>query len=80
MPLPAKAAGLRPGQMARVRASGGAPEPAAASAQLALPRGAGSHRGELTAVYVAMPEGFSLRAVRLGLDNGDTVQILTGLR
>ncbi len=78
--LPSTAAGLRPGQMVRVRASGGTPERAAASAQLALPRGAILRRGELTAVYVAMPQGFSLRAVRLGSDNGDMVQILTGLR
>jgi len=46
----------------------------------ALPRRAILHRGELTAVYVATPQGFSLRAVRLGSDTGDMVQVLTGLQ
>lgn len=80
LPLPAKAAGLRPGQMVRVRASGLAPERADAGARLSLPRSAILRRGELTAVYVATAHGFSLRAVRLGSAAGDMVQVLTGLR
>jgi RND family efflux transporter MFP subunit len=80
LPLPTKAADLRPGQMARVRVSGRTPSSTDVSARLALPRSAILHRGELTAVYVAMAQGFSLRAVRLGVDDGSMVQILTGLR
>jgi hypothetical protein len=37
-------------------------------------------RGELTAVYVALPQGFALRAVRIGPVAGDTVDVLAGLR
>jgi pyruvate/2-oxoglutarate dehydrogenase complex dihydrolipoamide acyltransferase (E2) component len=37
-------------------------------------------RGELTAVYVAGPQGFALRAVRVGPAVGGVVDVLSGLR
>ncbi len=80
LPLPVSAATLRPGQMVRVRAIGSAPGQADATGRLALPRSAILRRGELTAVYVATAQGFSLRAVRLGSASGDLVQVVAGLR
>lgn len=76
LPLPSTAAGLRPGQQVRVRATGGV----AATQRLTVPAGAILRRGELTAVYVASAQGFVLRAVRVGPAGGDTIEVLTGLR
>lgn len=71
---------LLPGQVARVHFSG-APAPAtAASSTLRLPAAAVLRRGELTAVYVAQGEGFALRAVRLGAERGDGIEVLAGLK
>ena len=80
LPLPASATGLRPGQMVRVRASGGAAAQADAGARLTVPREAILRRGELTAVYVATDKGFLLRAVRVGPALDQQVEVLAGLR
>lgn len=86
--LPDAAGGLRPGQMVRVVARGGVAAPAAgttgaageaATSRLSVPASVVLRRGELTAVYVALPQGFSLRAVRVGPVAGDTVDVLAGL-
>jgi len=83
--LPDSTEALRPGQMVRVVARGAArPAPtgaaaATAAAQLSVPAQAVLRRGELTAVYVALPQGFALRAVRTGPVAGDRVEVLAGL-
>ena len=85
--LPTEATG-RPGQMVRVvardavaaAANAGASAPAAVPTRLSLPAQAVLRRGELTAVYVALPQGFALRAVRTGPAVGETVDVLAGLR
>lgn len=73
--LPAAAArSLAPGQQVRVRFSGGLQQ------RLVVPAAAVLRRGELTAVYVATPSGFVLKAVRLGADHGAAgVEVLAGL-
>lgn len=79
--LPVTATVLRPGQTARVLArASAAGAQSAAPARLTLPLQAVLQRGELTAVYVALPQGFALRAVRVGSPVGDQVDVLTGLR
>lgn len=75
--LPPAAAGqLAPGQQVRVRFSG------SEAVRMLVPSGAVLRRGELTAVYVASPQGgFVLKAVRLGADHGTAgVEVLAGLR
>ena len=63
-----------PGQQARVRFSAGQAN------RLVVPDSAILRRGELTAVYVASPKGFTLKAVRLGANHGtDGVEIVAGL-
>jgi hypothetical protein len=48
---------------------------------LVVPREAVLRRGELTAVYVAQAQGFVLRAVRLGADQGEAgYEVLSGVR
>jgi len=79
--LPATAVRARPGQTVRVVTRGtvaaqGAPAPVA---RLNVPAQAVLRRGELTAVYVALPKGFALRAVRVGPAAGDVVEVLAGL-
>jgi RND family efflux transporter MFP subunit len=70
---------LVPGQQVRVRFAG-MPAPAGASQRLTLPAAAVLRRGELTAVYVASPRGFSLRAIRLGsAADSASVDVLAGL-
>ena len=70
---------LVPGQQVRVRFAG-TPAPAGASQRLTLPAAAVLRRGELTAVYVASPRGFSLRAIRLGsAADSASVDVLAGL-
>jgi membrane fusion protein, multidrug efflux system len=75
-----------PGTQVRVRFVG-APGTAAGSPRLVLPEAALLRRGELTAVYVVAPkgadkpEGFSLRAVRTGAEQGGgTIEVLAGLK
>lgn len=76
--LPTKeSADLVPGQQVRVRF---AQAQTGMVPKLLLPREALVRRGELTAVYVATPSGFTLRAVRLGADQGaDGIEVLAGL-
>ena len=73
--LPAQAAsGLMPGQQLRVRFAAGQ------SKRLVVPGSAVLRRGELTAVYVAVKNGFVLKAIRLGSDHGSLgVEVLAGL-
>lgn len=82
---PAATEGLLPGQSVQVRFVGADARAATAAvpvtAPLRLPAAAVLRRGELTAVYVAQPEGFTLRAVRLGADHGaGGVEVLAGVR
>lgn len=76
--LPAAADTARPGQTLRVFATG-LPVASAGVARPSLPVEAVLRRGELTAVYVARPDGFALRAVRLGPAAGGRVEVLAGL-
>lgn len=80
--LPAAAsAGLVPGAAVRVRFSG-APAAAAAgpATRLAVPASAVLRRGELTAVYAAQGAAWLLKPVRLGSQQGDSVEVLAGLK
>ncbi len=81
--LPAGAQdGLTPGQPVQVRFAG-APAAAAtpaAAGRLVVPASAVLMRGELTAVYAAQGEQFLLKAVRLGMRQGDGVEILAGVK
>ncbi|MBW6496135.1 MAG: efflux RND transporter periplasmic adaptor subunit [Burkholderiaceae bacterium] len=73
--LPAEESRLfLPGQRIKIHTSG------AAESMLVIPRAALLMRGELQAVYVAAHERFVLRAVRLGRDLGERVEVLAGLR
>ncbi|WP_374673936.1 efflux RND transporter periplasmic adaptor subunit [Ideonella sp.] len=83
--LPAGLPG-RPGQHVRVRWSGAAPPSAAPSSAaprgpLSVPAEAVLRRGELTAVYVARDNGFTLRAVHVGTVGADgRVPVLAGVQ
>ena len=79
MDLPAKeSASLLPGQQVRV---GFAVEGGTSVARLLVPASAVVRRNELTAVYVAANQHFTLRSVRLGADLGSQgVEVLSGLR
>lgn len=70
----ASAAQLMPGQQARVRFVGGTAQ------RMVVPQAAVLRRGELTGVYVASDKGFVLKAVRLGVQHGDSVEVLVGLK
>lgn len=70
----AVAAQLLPGQSTRVRFVGGSAQ------RMVVPQAAVLRRGELTGVYVAGDKGFVLKAVRLGVEHGDSVEVLAGLR
>lgn len=74
--LPAQAASrLMPGQQIRVRFAA-----AGQKQRLVIPAAAVLRRGELTAVYVASPRGFVLKAIRLGADHGaQGFEVLAGL-
>jgi RND family efflux transporter MFP subunit len=76
--LPAKeAAQLVPGQQVRVNFSQLAGD---SGSRLVVPAEAVVRRGELTAVYVVSGNGFALRAVRLGRNQGaDGVEVFSGL-
>lgn len=76
--LPADANSVRPGQTLRVMAAG-LPAQDAAAVRPSLPAGAVLRRGELTAVYVATPQGFTLRAVRVGPAAAGRVEVFAGL-
>lgn len=79
--LPASALpGLVPGQVTRVHFVGAPATGGVASAPLRLPAAAVLRRGELTAVYVAQGDRFALRAVRLGAERPDGIDILAGLK
>jgi len=75
---PADTASHVPGQAVKVRFVASAEE------RLVVPARAVLRRGELTAVYVASPagaaSGFVLRAVRLGTDHGDDIEVLSGVQ
>lgn len=72
---PEHAALAVPGQQTRVRFVAGD------AMRLVVPSGAVLRRGELTALYVASPTGFVLRAVRLGPDHGAAgVEVLAGVK
>jgi len=77
--LPAvEAASLVPGQQVQVQFSLARSN---AATRLTVPLAAIVRRGELTAVYVVSGASFSLRAVRLGVQQGnDSVEVLAGLR
>ncbi len=78
--LPGSVSVARPGQMVRVQARAtAAPASAEASNRLSLPEQAVLRRGELTAVYVALAQGFALRAVRIGPAAGGVVEVFAGL-
>ena len=72
---PGPASQLPPGQQVRVRFSG------SEAARTLVPAAAILRRGELTAVYVAAPQGgFVLKAVRLGADHGAAgIEVVAGL-
>jgi RND family efflux transporter MFP subunit len=72
--------GLVPGQVARVHFSGAAAPAAGVPSTLRLPVAAILRRGELNAVYVAQGDGFALRAVRLGAERADGIDVLAGLK
>ena len=75
MDVPAAASGeMLPGQQTRVRFVGGTAQ------RMVVPQAAVLRRGELTGVYVASDKGFVLKAVRLGAQHGDTVEVLAGLK
>ena len=79
--LPSTGVVLRPGETARVSTrTAGAAAQGTAPSRLSLPAQAVLRRGELTAVYVALPQGFALRAVRVGNASGGMVDVLSGLR
>lgn len=75
--LPAEANNARPGQTLRVMAAGLGAQ--AGTARPTLPADAVLRRGELTAVYVATPQGFVLRALRVGPVAAGRVEVLAGL-
>ncbi len=75
MDVPAAAAAqMLPGQQTRVRFVGGTAQ------RMVVPQTAVLRRGELTGVYVASDKGFVLKAVRLGVQHGDSVEVLAGLK
>lgn len=75
MDVPAAAATqMLPGQQTRVRFVGGTAQ------RMVVPQAAVLRRGELTGVYLASEKGFVLKAVRLGAQHGDRVEVLAGLK
>ena len=82
--LPAAAATqLQPGQPVQVRFVGAAAvggSASAATAGLSIPSTSVLRRGELSAVYAVQGERFVLKAVRLGVAQGDSVPVLAGLK
>jgi RND family efflux transporter MFP subunit len=80
--LPLEAgANLAPGQPVQVHFAGAAsPAPSATNARLVVPSAAVLRRGELTAVYAEQDKHFVLKAVRLGARQGDTLEVLAGVK
>ena len=70
----ASAAQLLPGQQTRVRFVGGSAQ------RMVVPQAAVLRRGELTGVYVASDKGSVLKAVRVGAQHGDKLEVLAGLK
>lgn len=70
----AAAAQFMPGQQTRVRFAGGTAQ------RMVVPLTAVLRRGELTGVYLASDKGFVLKAVRLGVQRGEGIEVLAGLR
>jgi len=78
---PEASVNLAPGQPVQVNFAGAAsPAPSATHARLVVPAAAVLQRGELTAVYAAQDKQFVLKAVRLGARQGDTLEVLAGLK
>lgn len=76
--LPKKdSADLVPGQQVQVQFL---PSKSGHTSRLMLPQSTVVRRGELTGVYVSNGRGFSLRAVRLGAQQANEVEILAGLK
>lgn len=76
--LPTKeSADLVPGQQVQVQFL---PSKSGVTSRLTLPQSTIVRRGELTGVYVSNGQGFSLRAVRLGAQQANEVEILAGLK
>jgi RND family efflux transporter MFP subunit len=72
---PQAAAQMIPGQPARVKFVG------AQAQRMVVPQAAVLRRGEITGVYVATPQGFALKAVRVGQDHGASgTEVLAGLK
>ncbi|MBZ4193311.1 MAG: efflux RND transporter periplasmic adaptor subunit [Candidatus Contendobacter sp.] len=71
--LPPKTAGLYPGMFVKTAFRVGEEQ------RLTAPRQALVQRGEVSAVYVVMEDKVSLRQVRPGRSEGETVEILAGL-
>lgn len=79
MDLPTKeTSNLLPGQQVRVRFTGA--EATSTRSRLLVPAAAVVRRGELSAVYIVSGKGFALRAVRLGREGPEGVEVLAGLR
>jgi RND family efflux transporter MFP subunit len=73
------AATLIPGQQVRMQFAQSGQK--STVSKLTVPAASVVRRGELTAVYVATPNGFALRAVRTGASlPGNEVEILTGVK
>lgn len=78
VPLPADLQGAMPGMFARLWWQGDAVD---AAQRVLIPATAVVRRAEMTGVYVQGENGKpQLRQVRLGLPQGDMVEVLTGLR
>ena len=75
------AAGLGPGQLARVSLTLQPEASPTAAASLSVPQGAVVQRGEVPAVYVVDAQGVPrLRQVRLGRSQGGRVDVVAGLQ
>lgn len=75
LPRTGAAVNASPGQQVQVRIAG------AVQAKGMVPKTAILRRGEITAVYIAQANGFSMKLVRLGADHGSAgVEILAGLK
>ena len=75
--LPGDLVGVTPGQTLRLRL----PESASADGSaIRIPESTLLRRGELTAVYVVAADAVSLRQLRLGRSDGESVEVLSGLR
>jgi RND family efflux transporter MFP subunit len=77
IPLPAQTPGVAPGMFARVWLPSAAP---GAGARLFVPASAIQRRAEMNTLYVVDAKGAPmLRLVRLGREQGDSVEVLSGV-